>query len=288
MKKHEDIAKSTGNLFGGAEANEKHGRYSAHNPQHTTLLEFFLPIVILLCCVLTGVIYSGSAAIGLFMGGNITLVICTIFFVLRKRIQLKAIPTIYWQGIKLMFAAVLVLILAWSLGDLLREHLHTGEYLASLILNSLSINLLPMIMFFTATLIAFTIGTSWGTAAMIFPIVIPLVLSMTDAPLLPSLEQIPILLPVLGAVLSGCVAGNHISPIADTTIMSSMSTGAKLKDHICTQLQYAAPGILVTGIGFLISGYLFAYPAVVNIGISISIAVALNILVLCVLNKKSI
>lgn len=305
MKRHEEIAQSTGNLFGGAECPNKNSRMIDHNPQHTTLLEFFLPMAILLICVIGGTLYSGnafifggnnslitafqqsSAAIGLFVGGNITVIVCTIFFVLRKRIAVNKIPEIYWQGIKLMFPAVVVLMLAWTFGDLLREELHTGEYLASLMLGSVKIAFLPVLLYCVATMIAFTIGTAWGTAAMLFPIAIPLVLSMTNAPVHPELSQVPMFYPVLGAVLSGCLAGNHISPIADTTIMSSMSTRARLKDHICTQIQYALPGIIITGFAFLIAGMLIPHGLFIAVFTALLLAICLNFGVLWCLDRNA-
>jgi len=304
MKRHEDIAHETGNLFGGKAHPLHHKKAQEHNPQHTTLLEFFLPMLILLMSVISGILYSGrwsgfggnnslisacqtsSAAVGLFIGGIITLIVCTSFFIMRGRITVNKIPNIYWQGVKLMAPAVAVLMLAWSLGDLLRV-LQTGEYLAHLMLGSVNVTLLPMILFFTGAIISFTIGTSWGTAAMLFPIAIPLILSMTNAPAHPTLDQIPIFFPALGAVLSGCIAGSHTSPIADTTIMASLSTGANLKDHICTQLQYALPGIFVTGLAFYVSGYLLPYGNIITIFIPIATAILVNMLILWVLNKNT-
>ncbi len=305
MRQHEQIALETGNLYGGTAAPKNNDRMIDHNPQHTTLLEFFFPMFVLLVSVVGGILYSGNAAIfggvnsiitacqessaaaGLFIGGNFTLIICTIFFVCRGRIPIKEIPRIYWQGIKLMASAVLVLMLAWTFGDLLRDQLHTGEYLASLMLGSVNITLLPVLLYCVASVISFTIGTSWGTAAMLFPIAIPLVLSMTNSPAHVHLAQIPIFFPVLGAVLSGCLAGNHISPIADTTIMSSMSTRCGLKDHICTQIQYALPGILVTAIAFLLSGLLISYGLVIDMLASLTVAIGLNLLILWYFNKNS-
>jgi tetracycline resistance efflux pump len=307
MKKHEDIAQQTGNLFGGAEDKCGKEKRREHNPLHTTLLEFFVPMIVLLVCVLGGILYSGgwallggnngfmtacqqsSASQGLFIGGVITLIVCTTFFILRQRVKFRELPSIYLKGFQLMLPAVLVLMCAWTFGDLLREHLHTGEYLASLMLGSISITMLPVILFFAATAISFTIGTSWGTAAMLFPIAIPLVLSMTAAPPHCALSEVPMLFPVLGAVLSGCVAGNHVSPIADTTIMSSMSTHCKLKDHVCTQFQYALPGIFITGLAFLLSGILLPhYGLIITMIASLSIAIAVNILILWLLHKNAI
>ena len=146
--------------------------------------------------------------------------------------------------------------LAWTLGDILRNDLLTGEYLANLMIGSVGIELLPAILFITATIIAFSIGSSWGTAAMLFPIAIPLVVSMLDFNTTPTLEDVPILFPILGAVLSGCVAGDHISPISDTTVMSATSSRTPHMDHVKTQIPYAMPIILATIIAFVFTGYL--------------------------------
>lgn len=275
-----------------------------HNPQHTTLLEFFLPIGVLLFGVFGGILYSGNwwllggdndfwvacqssiATAGLFIGGGIALVICTVFFIARERIRLNMLPGILLHGITLMLPAVLVLLFAWTLGDFLRNDLHTGEYLASLLLDKINVGILPCIMFITAMLIAFSVGSAWGTAAMLFPIVIPLVLSMINAPQYATLSQLDILFPVLGAVLSGCIAGNHISPIADTTVMSSMSTQTNMRQHVYSQLQYASPGILATACAFLISGYLHVDSNWLRALIPISIGMAINFLILLSLNCK--
>lgn len=260
MKKHEIIAAETGDLYGG---NKHHGcniKAVEHNPHHTTLLEFFLPIAIMLLSFILGVTLSGNAATGLMLGGLITVVICLAFFIMRGRILIPEIPKVLSEGVKLMYSCIIVLLLAWTLGDFLRNQLHTGQYLAGLMLHSgISVTALPMIVFFAGCVITTTTGSAWGSAAMLFPIVIPLVLSMTNAPPLASIIDVPMLFVVLGAALSGCIAGNHVSPIGDTTIMSCLSTRANLKDHVYTQLQYALPGILITGLCFWMSGYLIEY-----------------------------
>ena len=305
MKKHEDIAKASGNLFGGETDIKLNGNGQEHNPHHTTLSDFFLPVIMLLICVIGGMLYSGdwqvfggartafqalqysSAAIALFLGGIIALIGCTLFFIIRKRIPLRSLPKIYLEGLQLMLPAVVVLMLAWSLGDILRNQLNTGEYLAKFMLDSVSIHLLPALLFFASTLVSFTIGSSWGTAAMMFPIAIPMVLSFMDTSATPTLVQTPILFPVLGAVLSGCVAGDHISPISDTTIMSATSTRTPHMDHVRTQIPYALPMIIMTGIGFLLSSYLMSNGFWISSLVPIIVAILSTIFILWQLNDKN-
>ena len=54
------------------------------------------------------------------------------------------------------------------------------------------------------------------------------------------------------AVLNGSVYGDQCSPISDTTILSAMTTGCDLMDHVKTQIvpaTYAAAlaGVMWTG-----------------------------------------
>ena len=268
----------------------------------TTLIDFFLPIVIMIASIILSMLYSGnwcyfggsnnivqalqhsSAAIALFLGGIVALLISITLLLLRRRISLAELPSIAWEGINLMLPAVVILLLAWTFGYILRTHLHTGEYLAQLLISSVHIGLLPALLFITAALIAFTVGTAWGTAAMLFPIAIPMVPVMLGLDHIPTLAEVPVLVPVLGAILSGCVAGNHISPIADTTIMSASSTRTPVMEHVRTQLPYAIPVIFATSCGFILAarlisyGYLIAWivPVIASAAISIGIMHALH------------
>jgi Na+/H+ antiporter NhaC len=182
-----------------------------------------------------------------------------------------------------MLPAIVTLMLAWTFGHILSAELHTGEYLANILISSVSIVLLPSLLFITATLIAFIIGTAWGTATMLFPIAIPMVPAILGMHHVPTLAEIPILLPVLGGILSGCVAGNHISPIADTTIMSATSTRTPIMEHVRTQLPYAIPIIIVTALGFLLSAVLIPYGLLIASVIPIAASVLLSIITMHVL-----
>lgn len=278
MKQHEDIAKTTGNLFGGKEPT-KHllGLAKDQSIKHSTLLDFFFPITALITCIIGSMLYSGkwaafggpntlvqalqnaSAAAALFLGGNIALIICLVFLTLRKRVALPELPSIFVEGLSLMLSSVIILMLAWTFGTILNHHLHTGEYLAQILNNSVNITLFPALLFVIAFIIAFTIGTAWGTATILFPIAIPMVPKLLGIDHIPVIAEVPMLIPVLGAMLSGCVAGNHVSPIADTTIMSATSTRTPIMDHVRTQLPYAIPVMLTTCASFLLAAHLIPY-----------------------------
>jgi Na+/H+ antiporter NhaC len=93
--------------------------------------------------------------------------------------------------------------------------------------------------------IAFTIGSSWGTVAIVMPLAIPLAYNIASP-----------MLPAIGAVLTAAVMGDHCSPISDTTIMSSTASAVDHMDHVTTQLPYALTvGAVAALFGFLPAGF---------------------------------
>lgn len=154
-------------------------------------------------------------------------------------------------GMQSMMMAIIILVLAWGLGGITGE-VGTGTYLASLLEDSLPLALLPGLVFFIAAVTAFSTGTSWGTMAILFPVVIPLAVAMGAGVGFAGGEHYTILLGSVSSVMAGAVFGDHCSPISDTTVLSSMSSACDLIDHVRTQLPYA----LVVAVVALIVGEL--------------------------------
>jgi len=97
--------------------------------------------------------------------------------------------------------------------------------------------------------------------------------------------RLEMLFPVLGAIFSGAVCGNHISPIAETTIMSSNSAGCYPIDHAITQFWYALPAIIAAGISFLLVGLSWRYLGSAHTFICLSIGIALCLASIVVANR---
>jgi Na+/H+ antiporter NhaC len=159
------------------------------------------------------------------------------------------------NGMKAMLMAMVILVLAWGLGGV-TEELGTGAYLASTISDTLPLAVLPVLVFFVAAVISFSTGTSWGTMAILFPVVIPLAVAMGAGVGFDGGEHYSILLGVISSVMAGSLFGDHCSPISDTTIMSSMASGCDHIDHVRTQLPYAlAVGAVAMLIGDIPTSY---------------------------------
>lgn len=135
-------------------------------------------------------------------------------------------------GAAALFAPTLVLIGAWLLGGAMQA-LGTAQVIAGLLGGDLPVWLLPGAVFLAGAAISFSTGTSWGTMGILMPLSIPVAFELTGgAPgaLMPA---------VVGAVFSGAVFGDHCSPISDTTLVSSISTGVRPEVHVRTQMPYA-------------------------------------------------
>ncbi|WP_235861303.1 Na+/H+ antiporter NhaC family protein [Pontibacter flavimaris] len=150
-------------------------------------------------------------------------------------------------GFKTMLPAILILVLAWSLAAVTQE-LYTAEYLTSLLSGNVSPYFLPEITFFLAAAIAFSTGSSWGTMAILYPLMMPAAWYVCQQQGFTMDETMPIMYNVISVVLAGAVFGDHCSPISDTTILSSLASGCNHIDHVNTQLPYAVSVALVANI----------------------------------------
>jgi Na+/H+ antiporter NhaC len=169
-----------------------------------------------------------------FAGCFVVILMVTVQRILRVQDAILA----WLGGVQSMLMAVIILVLAWSLGGVTGE-LGTGPYLASLLEGTLPLVLLPGLVFIVAALTAFSTGTSWGTMAILLPVVIPLAVALGAGVGFAGGEHYPILLGTISSVMAVAVFGDHSSPISDTTVLSSMSSSCDLVDHVRTQLPYA-------------------------------------------------
>jgi Na+/H+ antiporter NhaC len=169
-----------------------------------------------------------------FAGSAIAIILVVTQGILKLTEALEALV----GGMQSMLMAIIILVLAWGLGEV-TQAVGTGPFLASLLQDTLPLSLLPGLVFFIAAVTAFSTGTSWGTMAILFPVVIPLTIAMGAGIGFAGGEHYGILLGAVSGVMGGAVFGDHCSPISDTTVLSAMSSACDLIDHVRTQLPYA-------------------------------------------------
>jgi Na+/H+ antiporter NhaC len=158
-------------------------------------------------------------------------------------------------GMRAMMIAMIILVLAWSLGSVTQE-IGTAQYLSQLLTGRVALHLVPVIVFVTAAAMSFATGTSWGTMAILLPLVIPLTVSMGGDAGFDGGAHYSILLGSISSVLAGAIFGDHCSPISDTTVLSSTASACDHVDHVRTQLPYA---LLVAGVGMIFGDIGTAY-----------------------------
>ncbi len=146
----------------------------------------------------------------------------------------------WMSGMRSMLFAAVILVLAWSLGAVCRD-LDTASFLIGAVGDWIAPAWIPATVFVMAALVSFATGTSWGTMAILFPLVVPLAHEIA-----PGNETI--LFGTVSSILAGSVWGDHCSPISDTTVLSSMATSCDHMDHVRTQLPYA---LFIGGVSLL-------------------------------------
>ncbi len=182
--------------------------------------------------------------------------IAAILSVIKRSLKIKEVIEGMMSGINSMLIAMIILILAWSLGILTIE-LGTDVYLSGLLSKHFQPFLIPALVFVIAAAISFATGSSWGTMALLYPLILPAAYNTCIANEMPVPQTMHIFYMVVSAVLGGSVFGDHCSPISDTTILSSMSSSCNHIYHVRTQLPYAVTVALSSVVfGYLMSAWL--------------------------------
>ncbi|MCR5645924.1 MAG: hypothetical protein K6F96_06000 [Bacteroidales bacterium] len=178
-----------------------------------------------------------------------SLLTAIIITLLRRKVKFTKIMEASVEGFKSMFNAVVILTMAWSIA-LVTKDMHTAEFVSQLLVQwSLSPALVPVITFVLAALIGFSTGTSWGTMAILYPLILPASWLLCQDQGFSVEQTLPIFYNVVASVLAGAVMGDHCSPISDTTIMSSLSSQCDHLSHVGTQMPYA---LTVGGVALLV------------------------------------
>jgi len=157
------------------------------------------------------------------------------------KLRLREAMSALVLGARSMGLAILVLLLAWGIEAVTRD-LGTTDLVVATLSNAIPAPILPVAVFATASVVAFSTGTSWGTMAILIPTVLPLAFQAGGMALL---------VVCAAAVLDGAIFGDHVSPVSDTTVLSAISSGSDLMDHVRTQLPYALTAMLAA----LVLGY---------------------------------
>ena len=225
------------------------------------IIDLVAPILILIVLCVLAMLYTGGitdgvgivnafadcdASLSLAMGSFFAIILTFLLYIPRKVITFTEFAQSLVDGFKAMVPAILILTFAWAISGICSEdYLNFGGYVSGVVEQSnMSFALLPAIFFLVALGLAFSTGTSWGTFAILIPIAMTIF----------SGEASHLAVVTISSILAGAVCGDHISPISDTTILSSTGAQCNHIEHVSTQIPYA---LLVAGcclVGYVVSG----------------------------------
>ena len=261
------------------------------------VIDLVLPVLVLVGCCVGSMVYVGyqnggtdlitafantSAFDALPLGSLIALIINMIYFMVRRSMKFTELMDCLPEGFKQMVPAILILCLAWTIGDVTKA-LGAPEFVADLVSKfgpGLK-NFLPAVVFLIAAFLGFATGTSWGTFTILLPIVIPVFSGGIPAADLTSelINGNDMLMIAIAATLGGAVMGDHCSPISDTTIMASSGAQCYHLNHVATQLPYAMTVAVVCFANYILASF------IQNVVINLAIAIVCMVVVLLVIGK---
>ncbi|MDA3862149.1 MAG: Na+/H+ antiporter NhaC family protein [Melioribacteraceae bacterium] len=201
------------------------------------------------------IINHGDSFSSLLWASFIASIVAIVMTVSQRILTLQKAVAAWEKGIQSMLVAVIILVFAWGISSVTID-LKTADYIISLLSDAIDPRLLPAIVFIICAAIGFSTGTSWGTMAIVMPIVIPLTYTVGNSFGLERESLQIVMYGVISSVLAGSVFGDHCSPIADTTILSSLASKCNHIDHVKSQLPYAfLVGILSVLLGSIPAAY---------------------------------
>jgi len=248
----------------------------------------YIPVLVMVFGMLIGLYVTGKEAVAdmadpslqdiignansytALMWSSLASMMAAALLTLGQRIMgLEEVINSWFHGVRSMLMAMIILILAWSLGEV-TDILKTADFLVSVLGDSLPVFILPTIVFLLAAATAFATGSSWGAMGILFPLAMPLTWAVMVSQGQAGPEHMHILYSSVSAILAGAVWGDHCSPISDTTILSSLASGCDHIEHVRTQLPYA---MTVGGVAILLGSIMTALGSPWWIGISLGLLV---------------
>ncbi|MEM9760207.1 MAG: Na+/H+ antiporter NhaC family protein [Pseudomonadota bacterium] len=187
-----------------------------------------------------GNLIEGSGSTSILWAVSAAILALWVMLLATRKSSVNELMRVFMTGAGNLLPIAIILLLALALGDVAKL-LQTGPYVAGVAGAAVPEFLLAPLVFLVSAFIAFSVGSSWGTFAIMIPIAIPIATTLgLPMPLL------------LGAAISGAIFGDHASPISDTTVVASMASASDHIDHVRTQIPYALVAAAIASVGFLL------------------------------------
>lgn len=237
MKKANERAAATGNLFGSGNTMTAVLDVSALNPKKKSkVIYFLLPMIV----ALAATIYFDIDAL---KGVMIAVAFTFIYYLIIKLGTFQQLSETVFNGFNSMVYALAILMMSYVLKDV-NDKMGLTQYVLDAVSPYVSKELLPVVVFASLSVIAVTTGSSWGLYAVAIPIVVPLAQHLGSNVLVNC-----------GAVVSAGVFGANACLYGDATVLTAQSTENNNLDNGLAQLPYAFIAFGLSCIAYLIFGY---------------------------------
>ncbi len=252
------------------------------------VFDLLIPIISLIALCVLAMLYTGgffagegvsikdafadcSSSYSLVLGAVGALIVTALLYIPRRVIKFTEFTSALAEGSEAMVPAILILTFAWTLSGICSaDYLDVGGFVGAVMAGHTSIAfILPAVFFAISLGLAFATGTSWGTFAILIPIAVAV------------FGNNEMLVLSVAATLAGAVCGDHISPISDTTIMSSTGANCNHIAHVSTQIPYAMVVSACCFVGYVAAGL------TVNGWIGLAVGMGLLLITLAVIMKMN-
>ncbi|MFB4168358.1 Na+/H+ antiporter NhaC [Virgibacillus sp. JSM 102003] len=204
-----------------------------------TLLEAFLPIVVMLLLLAIGYGVYGFSPEPLLILASIF----AGFIALRVGVNWDEMMLGIREKIDAAMPAILILI---SIGVLIGTWMVSGTIPMMIYYGLEIINpaFIVLIAFIVSAVISIVTGTSWGSAGTVGVALIGIATGLGAS--LPA---------TAGAIVAGAYFGDKLSPLSDTTNLAPIAAGSELYEHIKHMLYTTVPAAIISIIVYTIVGF---------------------------------
>ncbi|MGY4691050.1 Na+/H+ antiporter NhaC [Salibacterium sp. K-3] len=211
---------------------------SEDSVKRPSIVMALIPIVLTVAIFIAGIgVMEYPAELMLLFAG----VVFAIFAMLNGN-RWDSIIELMGEKIKKALPAILIL---FSIGLLIGTWFIAGTipFFIYYGLEMINPNYLYVLAFLVTAIVSTCVGTSWGSAGTIGVALMSIAQTMDIS-----------LAVTAGAVVSGAYFGDKLSPLSDTTNMSSLAAGANIYEHIKHMLYTAIPSSILAVIVFFFVG----------------------------------
>ncbi len=304
VARHELYAAKTGELFGGKLAlmPPQGADTTEAAKQNSKLIDFLFPIVTLYASIILLMLWSGGwfllgGTAGFFSalceghfffsfaGGSLTAVVLSLlYYLIRGQLYLNQLFGIILDGFLLINSTLIALIFSWVFSRMIVSDLKTGSFLAELMMRQVPSAFFPFMFFILTTVVAGLLGRMGVTISILVPLAFQMVPSFLGLSLPITPAQLPMISALLGAITCGAVVGKQLSPVADTTLMTSSMVGCYHLDLVKSQVMLALPTLFASLCGYFVVGLLLdTYGPTMTAVIALLVTLAINLIIVHVL-----